>query len=149
MNKFTIVMASLLAFSAAAASQLANATPGDVSIRVDCPTIAAKGNYIVTNYGTYLSGVGIEHMANKVLYPVISGIIQAGANIPSDLVTSGYSNAGTSYDANSGMVTCSYASSLGFSAFNLAYQLNNAFGGIVTYSSSEEIKLKIMVGAKG
>jgi hypothetical protein len=149
MNKFTIVMASLLAFSAATASQLANATPGNLTVRLDCPDIGAKGSEIVTNYGTFLSGPGIEHVGSTVMHPIFQGNIPAGANIPLDLVTAGYYQTGSSYDANSAMVTCSYASSLGFTSFNLAYQLSNAFGGIVTYSSPDEINIKIMVGAKG
>lgn len=127
----------------------AMAVPGNTSIRLDCPGIAAHGVEIVTNYGTYLSGPGLERVgSNTATFPLFSGLIQAGLNVPLDLVTAGYANAGTSYDNGSGVVTCSYASALGFSPFNLTYTLSNGIGGIVTKSGTEEINLMLQVGLK-
>lgn len=128
----------------------AMAVPGNTSVRLDCPDIGNPGHpEHVVNYGTYLSGHGIERVgANDDTSPLFSGLIQAGLNIPIDLKTAGYHNAGTAYDPSSGLVTCKYASALGFSPFNLTLQLNNSIGGIVTKSAIEEINIMLQVGLK-
>jgi len=146
MKKSLILIAALAGL---AGTQAALAVPGNISVRMDCPDIANHGNERVTNFGTYLAGPGIERVGTGAsTFPIWSGLIQSGQNIPVDLVAALYHNDGTSYDPNSGIVTCKYASSLAFSSFNLTYKLNNGLGGIVTKSSSEEINLMLMVGAK-
>jgi hypothetical protein len=149
MKKSSLLVASLIALSAAVVTPVAMAVPGNTSVRLDCPDITRGGSEVVTNYGTYLSGPGIERVgANASTFPLFSGVIQAGSNIPLNLKMAGYHHSGTSYNSNSGVVTCSYASTLGFSPFSITKQLNNGFGGIVTKSTGDEINIMLSVGMK-
>jgi len=147
MIKSKKVIASLVAFAAIASAQIAMATPGNISIRLDCPDIGSKGTEIVTNYGSVLTGPGIERVGTHAsTFPIFSGVNPGG--VPMDLVVGGYSNHSTAYNPGTGVVTCTYASSLGNPPFELTLQMQNAFNGIVTKSESDEINIKFTMGVK-
>lgn len=148
MKKSAIILASVVALSGLFIAPVAMAQPANVKVSLDCPDIGSKGSENVTNFGSYLSGSGTERVNGALQAPpVFSGLVQAGMNIPTDLVAGGYHQSGTSYDPNSGNVSCKYSSNIsGFSAFTLVYHINNGIGGTVASSSSDEIRIKLEVG---
>ena len=151
MKKLSAIVASLLAVSAITATQVAMAVPlpGNTLIRLHCPDTKNHGAEKITNYGTVLSGTGTERVgANPTIFPLFSSAVQDTDNIPADLSTARYQNSGTSYDPNTGVVSCQYKSSLNFGPFTLTKQVNNGVGGVVTKSSKDEIAFLISVGLK-
>lgn len=147
MKNFMTKLLSVAIITSCSAS-LALAQGHIVKITVDCPDIGSKGTEIVTNYGSYLAGMGIEKVnSDAPTYPLFQSPMIMGLNIPSNLAANGYFNDGVSYNALNGAVVCKYASSMGFDGFYLSTMLQNAKGGTVASSGSEEIHLKIPVGS--
>ena len=119
-----------------------------VKITMDCPDIGNKGTEIVTNYGSYLAGPGIEKVnSDAATFPLFQSPMIVGLNIPTNLSSNGYFNDGVSYNALNGAVVCKYSSSMGFDGFYLSTMTQNARNGQVASSSSEEIHLRIPVGS--
>jgi hypothetical protein len=150
MTKSTKAITALFAFSAIAAAQLAMAAPGNLSVSLDCPDIANHGTEKVTNFGSVMTGPGIERLhvsggSSASTNPVFAGITPAG--VPMDLVAGGYTNNGVSYSASTNLITCHFASATNPS-FDLTYMLQNLTNGIVTKSSAEEIHVKFNVAIK-
>lgn len=119
-----------------------------VKITVDCPDIANKGTEIVTNYGSYLAGQGIQKVnSDASSYPLFQSPMIVGLNIPYNLTSHGYFNDGVTYNSVIGAVVCKYSSSMGFDGFYLSTVMHNARNGHVASASAEEIHLKIPVGS--
>ena len=143
MNKFVtaVILTSCSAPIAFASSHI-------VKITVDCPDIGNKGTEIVTNYGSYLAGPGIQKVnSDASSYPLFQSPMVVGLNIPYNLNSHGYFNDGVTYNALIGAVVCKYSSSMGFDGFYLSTVMHNARNGHVASSSAEEIHLKIPVGS--
>lgn len=120
-----------------------------VKITMDCPDIGTKGSEIVTNYGSYLAGPGVERVnSDTPTAPLFQGPVVPGANIPVDLVSSGYFQSGTNYNPTNGAVTCYYQSSMGFDPFSLSYVMVNAINGTTTSAGVDKIHIKLPVGLK-
>lgn len=119
-----------------------------VKITVDCPDIGNKGTEIVTNYGAYLAGPGIERVnSDASTFPLFQSPMIIGLNIPLNLKSNGYYNDGVTYNSSMGVVVCKYSSSMGFDGFYLSSAMKNARYGKIAGSGSEEIHLKIPVGS--
>ena len=146
MQKLMVKLVSVAAV-ACLSSSVALAKVHTVKVTVDCPDIGSKGTEIVTNYGTYLAGQGIEKVNSDLpTQPLFQGPTLPGANIPVDLVSNGYSNNGVSYNPTNGAVTCYYKSSMGFDPFSVSYLMVNALNGTTGSSGVDEIHIKIPVG---
>lgn len=118
-----------------------------VKITMDCPDIGSKGPEIVTNYGTYLAGPGIQRVnGDAATFPLFEGPIVPGANIPVNLVSNGYFQSGTDYNPTNGAVTCYFQSSMGFDPFAVSYMMVNALNGTTVSSGADEIHIKLPVG---
>ena len=140
-------LASVVAISSLSVSLAFASASHLVKVTVDCPDIGHKGSEIVTNYGTYVAGPGIERVnGDTPTSPLFQGPLVPGSNIPMDLVAGGYFNAGVDYNPLNGAVVCHYSSSLGFDSFAMSYMLKNAIGGVVASSGSEEIHIKLPLG---
>jgi len=148
MKDFLIIRFLLFSLIGLTATNSALAVSGNTNVRINCPDIGSKTETL-TNFGAYISGTGIERVGvNAPIFPIFMGAVMPGANIPSNLKQAGYHHGGTSYSANSGLISCHYVSLLGFNAFDVGYTMKNGFGGIVTKSSTEEINLMLTVGNK-
>ena len=146
-NLFVKVVA--VAAVACLSSSISMAAGHVVKVTMDCPDIANKGTEKVTNYGTYIAGPGIEKVnSGTPSFPLFQGPTVPGANIPVDLVSSGYFNNGVSYNSTDGAVTCYFASSMGFDPFSVSFLMTNAMNGTTVSSSAEEIHIKLPVGLK-
>jgi len=146
MQNYIGKLVSIVAISTLSAS-VAMAAGHKVKITMDCPDIASKGSEIVTNYGTYLAGPGIERVnSDSPTAPLFQGPVVPGANIPVDLKSNGYFQTGNNYNPTNGAVTCYYASSMGFDPFALSYIMVNALNGTTAGSGVDEIHIKIPVG---
>ena len=118
-------------------------------VTMDCPDIGTKGNEVLTNYSTYIAGQGIERVNSDMpTHPLFEGPLVPGANVPVDLVSSGYLNSGVSYNPANGAVTCYYLSAFGFDPFSVSYLMTNALNGDTTSSSAEEIHIKLPIALK-
>lgn len=118
-------------------------------ITVDCPDISVRTKDKLTNYGTYIAGIGTERVnSDAPTHPLFQEPIAPGANIPIDLKAAGYDGSHVTYNPANGAVLCHYKSSKGFSAFAVSYIMVNALNGIVVDSGDEQIHIKIPVGLK-
>ena len=81
--------------------------------------------------------------ANKTL-PVFAG--EASAGVPLNLSTGGYTHAGTQFNPSTRRVTCLFASSLGFDAFNVSYVAQNLKNGWVIKSDNSAISIRVLAG---
>lgn len=123
------------------------AGPHMVKVTVDCPDISIHTKDKLTNYGTYIAGLGTERVnSDAPTYPLFQGPITLGANIPVDLKGAGYDGAGVTYNPSTGAVICYFQSSMGFDPFSVSYVLKNALDGITVSSGDEQIKIKFPVG---
>ena len=146
MKKFVGKLVSIAIASSLAVS-VAMAQDHHVKITVDCPDISNKTKEMVTNYGTYIAGEGIERVnSGTPTYPLFEGPTVPGANIPVDLKSAGYLNNGVSYNPSNGAVTCFFRSSMGFDPFSISYLMVNALNGVTVGSGDEEIHIKLPVG---
>lgn len=120
-----------------------------VKITVDCPDICNNDDHClqVNALNNSVWGYGFEHVnGDTATKPYFVGSYTVGANVPVDLKGNGYSQLGTGYDPNTGIVSCYYESSMGFDPVSASYQLQNALHGVVTFSGVDEIKIKIQTG---
>lgn len=148
MRRFMTKLVSGVVFSSLSVST-ALASTHTIKLVLDCPDMSHKGHENVTNYGTYLAGRGLEKINNDLATePLFEGRIAPGANIPVDLVASGYHNNGVSYNSTMGTTTCYYKSSMGFDPFSISYLMINAIGGYTDSSGSDTIHIKLPQGLK-
>ena len=149
MKKHLLVMSSLMAVTSAVALSNAIAAPAvhKDGIRFECAhTAGGVVSERLVNYGTYISGMGEENAEGKKTRPLFRSPVAAGANIPADLTTGGYSNAGTTYNPSTGRVSCMYKSA-SFDPFTTSYVMANGINGYVVKSSNSDITIKIGFGA--
>lgn len=141
----TVISAAILTSCSAS---IAFAHSHIVKITVDCPDISNKGTEVVTNYGSYLAGPGIQKVnSDASSFPLFQSPMIVGLNIPFNLTSNGYFNDGVSYNSLIGAVVCKYSSTMGFDGFYLSTVMHNARNGHVASSNAEEIHLKIPVGS--
>lgn len=120
-----------------------------VKITMDCPDISNKTKDKLTNYGTFIAGLGTERVnGDTATHPLFQGPIVQGANIPVDLKAAGYDGDSVTYNPVNGAVVCNFKSNKGFDPFSVSYVMKNALGGSVTGSGDEQIHIKIPVGLK-
>lgn len=120
-----------------------------VKVTMNCPDISNKTKDKLTNYGTYIAGLGTERVdSDSPTHPLFQGPIVTGSNIPVDLKAAGYDGSSVNYNPENGAVTCYFTSSKGFDPFSVSYVMQNALGGTTRSSGDEEIKLKFPIGLK-
>jgi hypothetical protein len=119
---------------------------GDLdTFRFECPN--ASGGVPterLTNYGSYIRGMGEENIGANKTRPIFSGIPSAG--VPLDLSTGGYGHAGTQYNPSTGRITCLYTSAQGKDAFNVSYVAENVKNGWVIKADNSKITIQVLAG---
>ncbi len=113
--------------------------------RYECPN-ASGGvpSERLTNYGTFIRGMGEVNIgANKQL-PIFTGVPSAG--VPLDLSTGVYSHAGAQYNTHTGRITCLYTSGVGDDAFNVSYVGQNIKRGWVIKADNSKITIRTLAG---
>lgn len=147
MTKFIGKLVSVALMSSLSASIALAATTHVVKVTMNCPDISDKTKDKLTNYGTYIAGIGTERVnSDSPTFPLFQGPVVPGANIPTDLKAAGYDGNGVNYNPANGAVTCYFTSSMGFDPFSVSYLMTNALGGFTVSSGDEEIKIKLPVG---
>ena len=115
------------------------------TFRFECPNASGgAASERLTNYGTYIRGMGEANNGPNKILPLFTGVPSAG--VPLSLSTGGYSHAGTQYNPTTGRITCLFTSSLGFDSFNVSYAGENLLNGWVIKSDNSAITVKIMAG---
>jgi hypothetical protein len=141
MKKSIIALIALSGFVA-----LPAIAAGDLNtFRFECPN-ASGGSPTerLTNYGSYISGMGEENVDSNKTLPLFSGIPSAG--VPLDLSKGGYGHAGTQYNPSTGRVTCLFTSTQGKDAFNVSYVADNIKNGWVVKADNSKITIKVLAG---
>lgn len=145
MKKLALKLAVLTVFYGFIPQALAHVA----KITMNCPNVSNHTQDKLTNYGTYIAGLGTERVnSGAPSYPLFQGPIVATANIPVDLKAAGYDGSGVSYNPVNGSITCYFESYLGFDPFSISYFMQNARGGTTISSGYEEIKIRFPVGLK-
>ena len=127
-------------------SSHALAARSQTDITIHCPGIG-NGSEVLTNYGTYVAGTGhLNVNSDTATTPLFLANIVTGANIPADLLVSGYNNNGVVYNPTTGAVICYYNSTLNFDSFAVSYVMQNALHGYVVNADHQELHIKIPVG---
>jgi len=147
MKKQMVLGLSLL--TTLAGMSFASAAPvHSTTFRFECPNASSgKPSERLTNYGTYISGMGEENVNGaKKSHPIFRGI--PGALVPLDLSTGGYVHAGTLFNEKTGRVTCLFTSTTGSENFNVSYVAENLIGGVIVKTDNSAITLKAFQGAK-
>jgi hypothetical protein len=121
---------------------------GDLdTFRFECPN-ASGGTFSerLTNYGTYIRGMGEENIGLNKSKPIFSGVPTAG--VPMDLATGSYSHAGAQYNPSTGKITCLFVSSTGKDPFNVSYAGDNIKHGWIVKADNTKITIKVLAGLK-
>ena len=147
MKKFIGTIVSIALISGFSTSIALAATTHIVKVTMNCPDISNKTKDQLTNYGTYIAGLGTERVNSDVpQHPLFQSPTVQGANIPIDLKAAGYDGTSVSYNPTNGAVVCYFQSTKGFDPFSVSYLMTNALGGTTVSSGDEEIKIKLPVG---
>lgn len=119
---------------------------GDLgTYRFECPNASGgTPSERLTNYGTYIRGMGEENIGGNKTLPIFSGI--PSADVPLDLSTGGYSHAGSQYNPSTGRITCLYTSAFGRDPFNVSYEAENIKNGWVIKADNSAITIKVLAG---
>ena len=142
MNK--AIMTSLVVLSGFAAMPAIAAVDLD-TFRFECPNASGgTPSERLTNYGTYIRGMGEANIGLNKILPIFKGESHVG--IPLDLGTGGYSHAGTQYNPSTGWITCLFTSNIGFDPFNVSYQAKNVKNGFVVKSDNNSITIRSFAG---
>lgn len=138
------IVIALLALSELTATSAMAAVDLD-TFRFECPNASGgTPSERLTNYGTYLRGMGEANIgANKIL-AIYHGVSSPG--IPLDLSTGGYAHAGAQYNPSSGRITCLYVSPLGFDPFNVTYKAQNIKNGWIVKADNSSITVRVLAG---
>lgn len=125
------------------------ATPTGLNVTIYCPNDAqdTSGQNKVTNFGSFIGGMGYEVIENVVDKKPIYFKSQKidGKNYSFDLKN--YSHNSTSYKSTNGEVTCHYVSTNAYeSPFDVSYKLLNGKGGVITDSFADSIKISLPIG---
>ncbi|MDP3561533.1 MAG: hypothetical protein Q8R83_05070 [Legionellaceae bacterium] len=127
-----------------------NAVPamaiGDIdTFRFECPNASGgTPSERLTNYGTYIRGMGEENIGGNKTKPIFSGI--PGVGVPLNLALGAYVHNGTWYNPSTGRVTCNYKSNIGKPAFNVSYAAMNILDGWVVKVNKSNITIKVLQG---
>lgn len=115
------------------------------TFRFECPN-ASGGvpSERLTNYGTYIRGMGESNIGANKIRPIFRGIPSAG--VPLDLSTGAYSHAGAQYNPSTGRITCLYTSGNGKDPFNVSYVAENILNGWVLKADNSKITVKVLAG---
>ena len=133
-----VVLSALSSFSAFSAVDLD-------TFRFECPNASGgTPSERLTNYGSYIRGMGEANIGLNKILPIFKGIPSAG--VPLDLTTGAYSHAGTQYNPNTGWITCLFTSGNGKDAFNVSYAAENAKNGFVVKATNSAITIKVLAG---
>jgi hypothetical protein len=142
----SIALATLVVLSSVAALPVMAAGPGNDTdhFRFECPNASGgTPSERLTNYGTYIRGMGEENVGSHKILPVFKGPSSSG--IPTNLGTGGYSHAGTWYNAATGKITCLYTSPSN-DPFNVSYAADNIKHGAVLKSDNSAITIRVIAG---
>lgn len=119
---------------------------GDLdTFRFECPNASGgTPSERLTNYGTYVRGMGEESIGPNKTLPIFTGIPSAG--VPLDLSTGGYAHSGAQYNPSTGRITCLFTSSLAKPSFNVSYAAENIKNGWVLKADNSTITIKVLAG---
>jgi hypothetical protein len=147
MKKTTIAIATLVAFTGIAGTQVAMAQPKHQEIRFECPNASGGvASERLTNTGTTIFGNGEENIDGTKYLARFASPVNPLDNIPSDLALGSYSHAGADYNPVSGRVDCKFTSAGLFDPFRVSYFIKNGKGGTVLKSSNSTITIQIPFG---
>ncbi|KTD76508.1 hypothetical protein [Legionella waltersii] len=133
---------SLLLLSFVSAAALAG--PVNLIVDVYCPS--TQGPMVLTNFGDYIGGYGMENILSQN-NPVYFKSISIAHDVPANLTT--YFNESVNYNSTTGQVTCNYMSNNPTEPrFGVAYSLTNGKGGAVQWQSQNSINITIPVGLR-
>jgi hypothetical protein len=114
------------------------------TFRFECPNASGgTPSERLTNYGTYIRGMGEANIGLNKILPIFTGI--PGAGVPLNLSTGGYSHAGTQYNPSTGRITCLFTSGA-YEPFNVSYVGQNIKNGWVVKSDNTAITIKVLAG---
>ncbi len=121
------------------------------TFRFECPNASGgTPSERLTNYGTYIRGMGEANIGLNKILPIFHGVPSAG--VPLDLSTGGYTHAGTQYNPSTGRITCLFTSELFTNViisndpFNVSYMAENIKHGWVVKSDNSSITIKVLAG---
>jgi hypothetical protein len=133
-----VVLSGLNALPAMAAADID-------TFRFECPNAAGgKASERLTNYGTYIRGMGEENIGPNKILPIFSGV--PSASVPLNLAVGGYFHAGTQYNPSTGRITCLFKSTIAKPAFDVSYVGQNVKNGWVVQSDNSSITIKVLAG---
>lgn len=114
------------------------------TFRFECPNASGgTPSERLTNYGTYIRGMGEANIGLNKILALYHGISAAG--IPMDLSTGGYTHAGAQYNPSTGRITCLFTSATK-PAFNVSYQGANIMNGFVIKADNTAITIRVLAG---
>ena len=135
------IMMSLVVLSGFSAIPAMAAVDVD-TFRFECPNATGgTPSERLTNYGTYIRGMGEANIGLNKILPIFRGI--PGAAVP--LVLSGYVHAGTQYNPSSGRITCLYTHPSN-PAFDVSYAGTNIKQGWVLKADNSAITIRVLAG---
>lgn len=139
-------MIALVALSGFAAISMPAMAASDLdTFRFECPNASGgTPSERLTNYGSYIRGMGEENNGPHKIKPIFAGVPSAG--VPLNLSTGGYSHAGAQYNPSTGRITCLYTSSIGKDAFNVSYVAENIKNGWVLKADNTKITIRVLAG---
>ena len=123
------------------------------TFRFECPNASGgTPSERLTNYGSYIRGMGEENVGFNKNLPIFHGVPTAG--VPLDLSMGNYIHAGTQYNPSIGRITCLYISNspalsintISNDPFNVSYVAENIKNGWVLKSDNSAITIKVLAG---
>ena len=142
MRKALII--SLVALSGLTAIPASAAVDID-TFRFECPNASGgTPSERLTNYGTYIRGMGEANQGPLKIHALFKGIPSAG--VPLTLSSGNYSHAGVQYNPSTGRITCLFTSSNGSDPFDVSYQAQNIQNGWVMKVDNTKITVKVLAG---
>ena len=114
------------------------------TFRFECPNASGGvASERLTNYGSYLRGMGEANIGLNKTRPIFNGV--SGPGIPLNLSSGNYSHAGTQYNPSTGRITCLFTSGAN-EPFNVSYVGQNIKNGWVVKSDNTAITIKVLAG---
>lgn len=138
------IMISLVALSGMV-SIPASAAVDLNTYRFECPN--ASGGAVaerLTNYGTYIRGMGEANIGNNKILAIFHG--ESGPGVPMNLANGNYHHAGAQYNPTTGRITCLFKSSNGKNPFNVSYVSQNVLKGWVVKADKSAITVRTLAG---
>ena len=135
---------------AMASHPIPNPTPGGPSaltVDVSCPGVHGVTN-VITNFGDYVGGYGVEYIMSQPGVPAYFTSPFLPPTVPSSLVY--YFNETANYDSKTGIVSCTYLSSLPTEpGFSVAYYVTNGRGGAINTQTASTVEIIFPFGLMG